>query len=52
MANDLTAKLDALREEVERLLATPKRPPKERAALTEIAQLLSEAADAVEEAEL
>ena len=52
MANDLTAKIDALRGEVERLLATPKRPLRERAALTEIAQLLSEAADAAEEVRL
>ena len=52
MAMELTGKPDALRQEVEQLLAVPKRPPKERTALTEIAQLLSEAADAAEEAAL
>lgn len=50
MALELTGKIDQLRQEVERLLATPKRSPKERAALTEIMQLLSEAADSAEEA--
>ena len=52
MALELTGKIDALREEVGRLLEIPKRPPKERAALTGIQQLLSEAADAAEEEEL
>lgn len=48
----LTKRLDALRLEVEAMLQAPKQPPKVRAALTEILQLLGEAADTAEEAKL
>lgn len=51
---ELTARLDQLREQVAAMLddKTVKRPPKQTAALKEIAQLLSEAADEAEEAGL
>lgn len=49
---ELTTRIDALRLDVEKRLERPKLPPKERAALTEIIQLLSEAADTAEEAKL
>lgn len=52
MTLELTRNIDRLRDDVEKLLTAPKLPPKKRAALTEIMQLLSEAADAAEEAEL
>lgn len=48
----LTKRLDTLRLEVEAMLQAPKQPPKARAALTEILQLLGEAADTAEEARL
>lgn len=51
---DLTARLDALRGHVQDLLDNPKSKlvPKQKAALKEISQLLSEAADEAEEAGL
>ncbi len=49
---ELTARIDALRADVAKMLERPKLPPRERAALTEIMQLLSEAADTAEEAKL
>lgn len=49
---ELTNRLDAIRLELVKKLETPKLPPKERAALTEIMQLLAEAADTAEEAKL
>ena len=51
---DLTARIDALREHVHELLDNPKAKlaPKQKAALKEIGQLLSEAADEAEEAGL
>lgn len=53
MANlELTQRLDAIRLDVEKMLQKPKLPPKERAALTEVLQLLGEAADTAEEAKL
>lgn len=50
----LTGRLDALRTEVEAMLDAPKDklPPKQKTALKEIAQLLAEAADEAEEADL
>ena len=48
----LTKRLDTLRLEVESMLKAPKQPPEVRAALTEILQLLGEAADTAEQAEL
>lgn len=50
----LTARLDTLRKEVEEMLDNPKAKlaPKQKAALKEIGQLLSEAADEAEEASL
>lgn len=51
---DLTARLDQLRSEVAAMLDSPKAKlsPKQKAALKEISQLLSEAADEAEEAGL
>jgi hypothetical protein len=49
---ELTGRLDAIRLDVAKMLERPKLPPKERAALTEIMQLLAEAADTAEEARL
>ena len=51
---DLSARIDALRAEVAAMLDTPagKLSPKQKAALKEISQLLSEAADEAEEAGL
>ena len=51
---DLTARLDALRTDVSEMLDHPKAKlsPKQKAALKEISQLLSEAADEAEEAGL
>ena len=51
---DLTARLDALRTHVQEMLDSPraKLAPKQKAALKEIGQLLSEAADEAEEAGL
>ena len=51
-ALELTRRLDVIRSDVEKMLETPKLPPRERAALTEILQLLGEAADTAEEAKL
>lgn len=50
----LTTRIDALRAEVSELLDNPKAKlqPKQKAALKEISQLLSEAADEAEEAGL
>lgn len=50
----LTARLDALRNDVQEMLDNPKAKmaPKQKAALREISQLLSEAADEAEEAGL
>ncbi|MEY3080654.1 MAG: hypothetical protein RJA94_639 [Pseudomonadota bacterium] len=51
---ELTARIDALRAEVATLIDNPKSKlsPKQKAALKEISQLLSEAADEAEEAGL
>jgi len=51
---ELTARIDALRLEVAAMLDHPKAKltPKQKAALKEIGQLLSEAADEAEEAAL
>lgn len=51
---DLTTRIDQLRSDVEAMLAaaTAKLSPKQKAALKEIGQLLSEAADEAEEAGL
>ena len=51
---DLTTRLDTLRNDVQELLDNPKAKlsPKQKAALKEIGQLLSEAADEAEEAGL
>ena len=53
-APDLTARLDTLRTDVSAMLDNPKAKlsPKQKAALKEISQLLSEAADEAEEAGL
>ena len=51
---ELTARIEALRVEVAALIDNPKSKltPKQKAALKEISQLLSEAADEAEEAGL
>jgi hypothetical protein len=49
---DLTARIDAIRTDIAALLDEKKAHGKQRAALEEILQLLSEAADVAEEAEL
>ncbi|MCA3555065.1 hypothetical protein [Aestuariivirga sp.] len=51
---ELTARLDQLRNEVSAMLDKPKAElsPKQKTALKEISQLLSEAADEAEEAGL
>lgn len=51
---ELTARIDALRTDVATMLDNPKAKlsPKQKAALKEISQLLSEAADEAEEAGL
>ena len=53
-STDLTARIDALRADVAAQLENPKAKldPKQKAALKEISQLLSEAADEAEEAGL
>jgi len=53
-SSDLTARIDALRVDVQVLIDNPKSKltPKQKGALKEISQLLSEAADEAEEAEL
>ena len=49
---DLTTKIDAIRSEIEAVLNATQAHGKQRAALEEILQLLSEAADVAEEAQL
>lgn len=49
---DLTTKIDAIRNEIAAVLDAKQAHGKQRAALEEILQLLSEAADVAEEAEL
>ena len=53
-ATELTARIDALRSDVQAMLDNPKAKlaPNQKAALKEISQLLSEAADEAEEAGL
>jgi hypothetical protein len=45
---ELTGRLDAIRLDVTKMLEKPKLPPRERAALSKIMQLLGEAADTAE----
>ncbi len=52
MALELTGKIDALRQEVSKMFDDRSQPPKRRAALKEILDLLGEAADEAEEAGL
>ena len=49
---ELTTKIDAIRNEIAAVLDAKQAHGKQRAALEEILQLLSEAADVAEEAEL
>lgn len=49
---ELTQRIDLLRHDIEKMMEKPRVAPKEKAALTEILQLLSEAADVAEESGL